>query len=243
MELQGDIVSLVSPHAGYIYSGQVAAYAYSAVRGRQYDSVIVVGPSHRAVFRGISIYEEGGFETPLGVVPVDNELASRILADYQGVASGFEHHVGEHSIEIQLPFLQVALAELRFVPILMGDQNRETCEKLARAISLAALDKRVLIVGSSDLSHYHPYDEAVRMDAVILRDLEMNNPEGLVNDLRNHTGEACGGGPMVVAMMAAREMGAKQSMVLKYMNSGDVTGDKSGVVGYAAAAYYRKVHS
>ncbi len=241
--VQGEIVSIVSPHAGYIYSGQVAAFAYRTVLNQAYDSVIVIGPSHRVAFHGASVYDEGGFETPLGIVAIDERLAKDILSsEGNAVFSGAAEHAQEHSIEIQLPFLQTALKEIRFVPVLMGDQDRSTCNKLAQAIASASKGKRVLIVGSSDLSHYHSYDQAVKMDRIVLKRMEKFDPEGLLEDLQEQAAEACGGGPVAVAMMAARQLGADSSSVLKYANSGDVTGDKSGVVGYAAAVFYKKVH-
>ncbi len=238
---EGDVLSLISPHAGYIYSGQVAAHAYRAIQGKTYDAVIVAGPSHRIPFRGVSVFDEGGYETPLGIVPVDLELAGRIADEGGALFSGPEKHAEEHSIEIQLPFLQVALGDFRFVPLLMGDQDRRTCEQVARAIGGAAGGRKILVVGSSDLSHYHSYDQAVELDAVVLKHLKNFSPQELLDDLRVNSAEACGGGPMAVAMLAARELGADQARVLKYLNSGDVTGDKRGVVGYAAAAFYRKV--
>ncbi len=243
LNIEGDVISLISPHAGYIYSGQVAAYAYKAVRGEKFDSVVVIGPSHRAYFHGVSVYNGGGYETPLGIVPVDTELVEGMIAQNSSVVSNPASQAQEHSIEIQLPFLQVALGSFRFVPLLMGDQDSSTCESLASTIRMAAGKKRILIVGSSDLSHYHPYEKAVKLDSAALRRMEALNPEALLSDLRSGTLEACGGGPMAVAMLAARDMGANGAKVLKYANSGDVTADKSGVVGYAAAVFFKRTKS
>lgn len=240
--LNGEVIALVSPHAGHIYSGQVAAYAYKTVQKAKYDAVIIAGPSHRAAFRGVSVYAEGGFETPLGIVQVETELAKRIIEEGTGVFAGIEEHASEHSIEIQLPFLQIALEGIPFIPVLMGEQDSKTCKCLAQAIIRASEGKKILLVASSDLSHYYSYEKAVRMDAFILKNLEKMSPEGLFNDLRNHAGEACGAGPIAVSMLVARDLGANMSTVLKYANSGDITGDKSGVVGYAAAAFYREAH-
>lgn len=238
----GDVVALVSPHAGHVYSGHVAAHAYKTVQKAKYDAVIITGPSHRVAFRGVSVFAGEGFETPLGVVQVETDLANRISKEGTCVFAGMEEHALEHSIEIQLPFLQIALEGISFVPILMGDQDSKTCSDLARAIVRASEGKKILVIASSDLSHYYPYDKAVKMDASILKNIEKMSPEGLFDDIRNHAGEACGAGPIAVSMMVARELGADTAKVLKYADSGDITGDKNGVVGYAAAVFYRKAH-
>jgi MEMO1 family protein len=237
--LEGEIVALIAPHAGYIYSGQVAAYAYKLICGKKYDAAVVIGPSHRVTFPGVSIYSRGGYETPLGVVSVNKSLAEAIKASNEIIKEMPAAHLQEHSLEIQLPFMQVALGDFSFVPLVMGDQSENTCCKLAAAIHQAARGKKILIVASSDLSHFHDYNEAKKMDEVILRHLKESDAVGLMETITSGTAEACGGGPMVVAMLAARMFGANKAYLLKYANSGDVTGDKSSVVGYASAAYYK----
>jgi hypothetical protein len=155
------------------------------------------------------------------------------------VVSATPHfHGEEHSIEIQLPFLQVALGNFSFVPLLMGSQDRRTCEELTAAIASAVGKKNVLLVGSSDLSHFHTYDQAVKMDAVALAYLDKMEHDVFLRDLEDRVFEACGGGPAAVVMMAAEKLGAHRSKLLKYANSGDITGDRRSVVGYAAAAFY-----
>lgn len=237
-ELQGEVVGLISPHAGYMYSGQVAAYAYKSVRGKKYDAVIVVGPSHRVAFHGVSVFSRGGYETPLGIVPIDEDLAekikkiSAIVADFSGA------HLQEHSVEIQLPFLQVALGDFLFLPLVMGDQDAMTCRELAEAIYKSSQGKKILIVGSSDLSHFYNYNTAKKMDSIVLKHLKDNDADGLMQSLENGEVEACGGGPMAVVMLTARMMKADKVHFLKYANSGDVTGDKNSVVGYASAVFF-----
>ncbi len=235
--MEGRIIGMVVPHAGYAYSGQVAAYAYKLIRGQVFDAVIVIGPSHRIPFQGVSVYNRGGYETPLGTVMVDSGYAKQIMAESKIISAIPDAHLQEHSIEIQLPFLQVALGDFPFVPLLMGSQDRRTCEELAAAIIAAAGGKNVLVVGSSDLSHFHSYNEAVKLDALTLDYLDDMDPDGFLRGLENREFEACGAGPMVVAMMAAKGLGAGRSTLLKYANSGDVTGDRSSVVGYAAAVF------
>jgi hypothetical protein len=241
-KVDGQIIGLIAPHAGYVYSGQIAAYSYNSIRGvKKYDAVIVIGPSHRTHFQGVSIYDRGGYETPLGVVPVDVSLAKRIAAHSEIVSYIPEAHQHEHSIEIQLPFLQVALGEFSFVPLVMGDQNRHTCEALAEAIGAAVGNQNVLVVGSSDLSHFHSYDKATKLDHAALSRIAQMDGAGLLRDLENDSCEACGGGPMVTTMMASRILGAENAALLKYGNSGDVTGDKKSVVGYASAIFYTRL--
>jgi MEMO1 family protein len=239
LNLAGEIVGLVAPHAGYIYSGQVAAYAYKLVMGKSYDAVVVVGPSHRVAFHGVSIWSEGGYETPLGVVPIDEDLSRNIKKFSKTVNIIPAAHSQEHSLEIQLPFLQVALGNFPFVPLVMGDQNADTCYDLADAIYQAAENRKILIVGSSDLSHFHNYAKASQLDAIVLKHIQDGDTSGLLKSLDREICEACGGGPMAVAILVAKKMGAENSQLLKYSNSGDVTGDESSVVGYAAAAFYR----
>ena len=238
MSLEGEIAGLVVPHAGYLYSGQVAAYAYKLIRGIKYDAVVIVGPSHRVAFPGVSVFSRGGYETPLGIVPIAEDLADNIK-NFSGIVNDVPAaHLQEHSLEIQLPFLQLALGDFSFVPLVMGDQRANTCYQLAEAIYSAAHDKKILIVGSSDLSHFHNYNMASQLDAVVLKHLQRGDADGLLKSLDSDICEACGGGPMAVAMLVAKKMGAGKAQLLKYANSGDVTGDRSSVVGYAAAVYY-----
>lgn len=238
-DIAGDILGLIVPHAGYVYSGQVAAHAYKLIRGKRYDAVILIGPSHRVAFSGISIYSQGAYETPLGLVPVDENIAremkrlSKIIIDFPAA------HDQEHSLEIQLPFLQVVLGSFSFVPLVMGDQNAATCRELANVIYQVAKDRHVLIVASTDLSHFYEYKKAGQLDGIILRHVQDNDVEGLLRNLAHDKTEACGGGPMATMMLAADKLGAHHSLLLKYANSGDVTGDKSSVVGYTSAVFYR----
>lgn len=237
VELAGEVVGLVSPHAGYVYSGKIAANAYKLIRKKKYDAVVVVGPSHRVAFHGVSVFSRGGYETPLGIVPVDEDLAEKIKETSSIVADFPAAHLQEHSVEIQLPFLQVALGDFSFLPLVMGDQDANACRELARAIYESAQGRKILIVGSSDLSHFYNYNKAKKMDAIVLEYLEKCDAAGLLEGLKNGEVEACGGGPMAVVMLVAQRMKANKAYLLEYANSGDVTGDKSSVVGYASAVF------
>lgn len=239
-QIDGEIIGLVSPHAGYLYSGQVAAYAYKQIEGKSFDSVVIVAPSHRMDFKGASLYDRGGYRTPLGVVPVDVELSKKMMEKWNGIRYLPEAHRQEHSLEVQIPFLQVVLKSFKLVPIVMEPYWRqETCQHLAKAIAETIKGKRVLILASTDLSHFHPYEKAVQLDRIVLNHLERFDAEGLARDLKEGRCEACGGGPVIAVMLASKILGANRSRVLKYLNSGDVTGDRSRVVGYAAAVFYR----
>jgi len=237
--LPGEVRALIAPHAGYFFSGQVAAYAYRQIQDRPFGDVVVVAPSHRAAFSGASIYHQGGYRTPLGVVPVNVSLARDIMERSDRLNFYPQAHALEHSLEVQLPFLQRALKTFQLVPVIMGDQDLTTCRMLADALAAAARESGVLLVASTDLSHYRSEDQARALDGTILEAVDAFDPEGLQEILRTGRGEACGGGPMVAVMMAARKMGATGGRVLRYATSGEVSGDRRNVVGYMAAAIYR----
>jgi AmmeMemoRadiSam system protein B/AmmeMemoRadiSam system protein A len=238
-EVPGEIVGLVSPHAGYIYSGLVAAHAFKTVEGMMFDAVVVVAPSHRVRFQGASVYDRGGYETPLGVLPIEKDLCQKLKSESNLIESLPQAHSQEHSLEVQLPFLQEVLGKFNLVPMVLGSQDYRSSEAVGKAIARAVKGKKVLLVASTDLSHYHPYDRAVQLDKIILDDIQAFDVQKLGRDLDAGKGEACGGGPVMAVMVAAKELGANRARILKYMNSGDVTGDRSGVVGYAAAAFSR----
>jgi MEMO1 family protein len=232
------LVGIISPHAGLRYSGPVAAHGYALLRGRADLTAVVVGPSHRLAFEGLAVFAHGAFETPLGRVPVDEELADRIVSRDPRALDLPEPHAREHSLEMQLPFLQCVVPGLRIVPILMGRQDRDLVEALAAALVHAlAVRDRVLLVASSDLSHYHPASVANALDADVVGDVRSLDAEGLMTRLAREPGHACGGGPMVAVMMAAAALGANRARILCYADSGDAgEHDKSRVVGYLSAA-------
>jgi hypothetical protein len=233
----GRLVALISPHAGLRYSGPVAAHAYALLRGRSGLTAVLVGPSHRMAFDGVAVAARGAFETPLGRVPIDEEIAGRLVAHGGKIVDEMRPHREEHSLEMQLPFLQHVVPAVRIVPVLMGSQERAEAEMLARALAGALEGSDALLIASSDLSHYHPAPEANALDAQVVGDVRRLDPEGLMDRLERFHGHACGGGPMVAVMKAARDRGADRATILEYGDSGDVAErDKSHVVGYLAAA-------
>ncbi len=235
----GRLVGLISPHAGYMYSGSTAAKGYVLLEGLKFDTVVIVGPSHREFFNGISIYPGDGFLTPLGEVPIDQEIRDALVSISSSIRSGESGHRAEHSVEVQLPFLQKVLGSFSFVPIVMGNQTRLLCDTLAEALARSLLDRNALLVASSDLSHYHSYDTALSLDRQILEDVEAFDENSLMMKLEQQRVEACGGGPMVTVMKALKKLGADASNVIFYCNSGDVTGEKDAVVGYLSAVFLR----
>ncbi len=242
LELPGEIAAVIAPHAGYAYSGGVAGAAYAQLRGYSFDTVVVVAPSHRAAFRGSSVYGGDAYETPLGTVPVDETLADAIRGRGEAFAYRPGAHSAEHSLEVQVPFLQRVLEDFAIVPIVMGEQTESAVRALAGAIARAVegTSSRVLLVASTDLSHYHDQQSANALDRVLVDRVAAFDPEGLLADLAAGRCEACGGGPTAVVMMAARHLGADRATVVRYATSGDVSGDMSQVVGYLSAVLTRR---
>jgi AmmeMemoRadiSam system protein B len=239
--IEGEITGIISPHAGYVYSGQVAAYGMKAISRTTYDTVVVIAPSHRMAFDGVSIMEKGKYRTPLGLIDIDEEMAAAVIEGDHGIFPDGEAHILEHAVEVQLPFLQVVLKDFRLVPVIMGNQTSMVYEGLSKALhrAITGMGKRVLVVGSTDLSHYYPYDFAKELDNVIVRLLDNCDTEKMTEAFDAEKCEACGKGPMITTMILSRLLGARKCKVLKYANSGDVSGDKSGVVGYVSAALYK----
>jgi AmmeMemoRadiSam system protein B len=236
---RGRLVALISPHAGLRYSGPVAAWGYKLLREAAPPTIVMVGPSHRMAFRGVSVWARGEWDTPLGPLAIEETVAARLLSAAGVVHDDPRPHRAEHSLEMQLPFLRHLAPRARIVPLLMGSQDRDAVEALAEVLS-ASLPDDAMLVASSDLSHYHAAEEAARLDAVVLEHVRRFDPEGLMSALEAKHEHACGGGPMVAVMKAARSLGADSASVLRYADSGDVEdGDKSRVVGYLSAVMSR----
>ncbi len=237
--IDGELKAVIVPHAAHMYSGQVAAHAYRLLEGSQFRRVILIGPSHRVAFEGVSVNLQSGYKTPLGVVPIDQKMAKKILDSGPHIRWLRRAHAQEHCLEIQLPFLQTVLHNFQIVPILMGQQDYDTCSRLANTlVQVMGGAEDTLILASSDLSHFYPYDRARALDLEFIKRVKGFDPEGLAKDLSAGKCKACGGGPVITTMLAARKLGADRAVVLNYANSGDVTGDHSSVVGYMAAALY-----
>jgi len=238
----GPIRAVMAPHAGLMFSGPVGAHAYKAASAGRYDIVVLVGPSHYVAFDGVSIYPEGAFATPLGDAPIDAALAQALMA-FPVIHSRPAAHQREHSLEMQLPFVRRLFPDARIVPLVMGFQTHDTITALASALAETCASEQILIVASSDLSHYFDAATAQQLDGRVATHVEAFDAQGLLDTFERYPEHergryvACGGGPAVAVMMAARQLGASDGRVLKYAHSGDISGDNTAVVGYLAAAF------
>ena len=233
--LEGTVRGIVSPHAGYIYSGPTAATGYAMLKGHRFDTVVVVSPSHREYFGAISVYSGDAYQTPLGTIGIDKKLRDDLVGASALIIADEAGHREEHAIEVQLPFLQEVLGQFKLLPIVMGDQKREFCLGLAAALAKVIGQQRVLLVASSDLSHYHSSRVADAIDMVTIEDVRKFDYKQLMADLESRKAEACGGGPTVAVMAALRSIGVTKIDVVHHCNSGDMTGDTRNVVGYLSA--------
>ncbi len=236
------LFGVIVPHAGYVYSGPVAAYAYSVLRDKSFDTVILIGPSHYASFTGFALPDDSAFETPFGPVPVNREAAGEIVKRNRGLFEFMNAaHAREHSLEVQLPFLQQVLqGPFKILPVLMGSQDAGTMSSGAKALEvfLKEFREKCLIVISSDLSHYHTDGDAKKMDEELIRIVQDMDAQALVRECGRGAVEACGAGPMGVLLELARLMARTKFRTLVYRNSGEVSGDLKRVVGYLAAAVW-----
>ena len=236
--IDGTIRGVIGPHAGYEYSGFTAAHAYALLHGATYSTVVIVSPSHREYFEGVSVFPGDSYSTPLGVVPVDEGLREKLLKHSDVIKSTYVGHGQEHAIEVHLPFLQCALDEFRLLPIVVGDQRRECCFALGEGLGKILKEENALLIASTDLSHYHPSGVANKLDAVVINHIRKFDYEALMRDLEFQRAEACGGGPTVAVMLALSVLGVRKMAILHHCNSGDITGDQSQVVGYLSAVAY-----
>jgi hypothetical protein len=230
-----DVQAIICPHASYVYSGPTAAYAYRLVQGKPYETVIIIGTSHQYALDGCSIYLKGGFETPLGVAWVDGALAAQIAK-----ISGFSYVAGaqakEHSVEVQIPFIQKTLPRAKIVPIVMGYPTSRTISALAEGLAAALQTKKVLIVASTDLSHFLSKKEANALDAKTIALVQNLNTDTLINELANGENVMCGGGGVAATLIALKKRGTPTVHVLRYADSSEANQDEGRVVGYLAAA-------
>lgn len=238
IDIKGRIIAIIVPHAGYEYSGQVAAYSFKQLEGTAFKKIIIISPSHYVGFDGISVYNKGSFETPLGIVKVDKALADKIMAKDKRFIFYPDAHSKEHAIEVEIPFLQRIYKDEDFsiVPIVMGSPAQGDMDVLGNAL-YDVTDKDTLIVMSVDLSHYYPYDKAVQLDTSAISAIEKLNAGWLLDQIRTNKAEIDAPTGVLSVIMFANKMGARAS-ILKYANSGDVTGDKSRVVGYSSIIIY-----
>jgi AmmeMemoRadiSam system protein B/AmmeMemoRadiSam system protein A len=240
-DIKGRVLAIIVPHAGYEYSGQVAAHGFKQLEAADFKKIIIVSPSHYVSFDGMSVYNKGAFETPLGIVKIDEELADKIMAKDKRFIFYPEAHLKEHAIEVELPFLQRIYKDKDFkiVPIVMGNPASGDIKILSDMLYDVA-DKDTLVIISADLSHYYPYDKAVQLDTSGISAIEKLDAEWLIQQMNSKNTEIDAPIAVLAGIMFANRRDAK-AVLLKYANSGDVTGDKSRVVGYSSILIYAPV--
>jgi len=233
------IVGLVCPHAGYMYSGPVAAHAYyNLASDGKPDIVVLFGPNHTGYGSALAVVNEGFWRTPLGDVEVDGETANKIVREARIVDVDDSAHRYEHSIEVQLPFLQYLFGSaFKIVPICFLMQDLHSSREVGQAVAKVLTGRNALIIASSDMTHYEPHRIAEKRDLMALRAVEAMDEERFYSTIEEHRITACGYGPIIALITAARALGAKEAKLLCYKTSGDVTGDYSAVVGYAAVQF------
>ena len=235
-----DVIACMLPHAGYMYSGKVAAQTVSAVNIK--EKVVLFGPNHTGYGTPYSIMAEGAWQTPLGEVKIDSILAKKILAGSKYLESDEEAHLYEHSLEVELPILQYFKKDFKIVPITIMSQEanvlKEVGENIAEVIQNLKLEGSVMLVASSDMTHYEPKITAAKKDKEAIEAILKLDEDGLIKKIRQLNISMCGWAPVVLMLAAAKRLGAAQAELVKYQTSGDVTGDTASVVGYAGIIVY-----
>ena len=243
-DFNGEVIAVMAPHAGHRYSGPVAGYSFAALRGSTPDVVAVVSPMHHPYYEPLLTTAHQAYFTPLGTVEVDHELVDELdslLEDQSGIELKRVSHDPEHSLEIELPFLQRALNNpFKLLPIMVREQNVFIAQNLGQGLAEVLRDRKAALVASTDLSHFYPQQVAEKFDKEFLKQVEAFDPVMVIDIENQGKGFACGRGALAAVMWAARSLGADQARILNYATSGDVTGDRSQVVGYAAAAFVRQ---
>lgn len=227
--------AVIAPHAGYIYSGPIAAHTYHAVAADGFpETFIILCPNHTGMGSGISLMQKGEWITPLGLVKIDEELATELLESSRIIDIDESAHLGEHSCEVHLPFLQYFNKDFKIVPICMWMQDPETAREVGNAITDASPGKDVLIIASTDFTHYEPAEVAYKNDQKVLEAILSLDENRMYERIYQYNVSMCGYGPVAASIVAAKGLGAESGKLLKYATSGDITGDNSSVVGYAS---------
>jgi len=234
-----NIVGLVCPHAGYMYSGPVAAHAYYqlAMDGKP-NVVVIFSPNHTGRGSALALMNEGAWRTPLGDVEIDAEVADQILRESRVIDVDEAVHASEHSIELQLPFLQYLYGSaFKFVPLCFLMQDLESSREVGRATAKALSGKNALVIASTDMTHYEPHERAERKDKMAINAALQLDEEQYYSAVESYGISTCGYGPVIAAITASKLLGAKKARLLCYKTSGDVTSDYSAVVGYASISF------
>jgi len=233
-----NILGVICPHAGYMYSGPIATNSFYSVSSQKPELVIIVGPNHWGIGCGVAAMKEGQWQTPLGNVEVDTESAIQINKITKVIELDFFSHTRDHSLEVQLPILQEVYShKFKILPIILINQDYRTAKEVGSAIAKIANTKKTMIVGSSDFTHYEENSYAHKQDKALIEPILDLDVEEFYRILQENQVSACGYGAIASTMVACKELGAKKGRLLKYATSGDVTGDKSSVVGYASIVF------
>lgn len=243
-DLDGEVIGVIAPHAGHAYSGPVAGYAFAAIRGRRFDLVAVIGPMHHPYAEPLITTAYDAYATPLGVVPVDQDALREldtILKSELGFGLSPVSRDPEHSLEIELPFLQRALSsEWKLLPVMDRAREPRVSQRLGKALAQVLRDKNFILVASTDLSHFYNQQTALTYDRAMLKAMEEFDPMEAFDLERAGKGFACGLGALTAILWAAKELGADTVKILRHATSGNVTGDYSSVVGYGAAVILKR---
>lgn len=243
-ELNGDVIGVIAPHAGHMYSGAVAGYAFAALKGLRPDLVAVIGPMHRPYDEPLLTTTHSAYFTPLGSVPVDKSALKDLdvmLKSELGYGMTPIARDPEHSLEIELPFLQrIFQHDWKLLPIMVRALDERVSEGMGKALATILRDRNAVLIASTDLSHYFQQETALTYDRAMLKEIEAFDPIGAFDLDRTHKGFACGLGAFASVLWACKKLGADTVKVLRHATSGNVTGDYSSVVGYAAAAILKR---
>jgi len=243
-EIQGEIMAIIVPHAGHVYSGPVAGYAFAAIKGLNPDRVAVISPMHQPYYEALLTCAHAAYQTPLGSIPIDREMVRKLDGHLQAEL-GFGitpiRNDREHSLEIELPFLQRAFSDdFSLIPVMIRDQSVRVAQTLGFSLARILMNQNALMVASTDLSHFYPQEIARKLDQEILRRIANFDPEAVLKAEDENKGFACGRGAVAAVLWAAQELGANHVQILNYATSGDTSGDYQQVVGYGAAIVTRK---
>lgn len=242
-DIKGKIIGIIVPHAGHVYSGPVAGYAFAAMRGLTPDLVAVISPSHYPYPQPLLTTAHQAYTTPLGMIPVDEDALqslNAVLTAELGFGVSAVRRDSEHSLEIELPFVQRVFShEFQLLPVMVRDQSVHTVRGLGKALASVLKGRNAVLIASTDLSHFYTQNQAKILDMEFLRRVESFDPEAVLHAEEEGTGFACGRGAVAAVLWAAKALGADTVKILHYATSGDVTGDYSEVVGYGAAIITR----
>lgn len=232
------IVGVICPHAGYMYSGPIACHSLMSISSKTYDLFIIIGPNHWGLGSNVSSMRDCKWETPLGIVDVDSEAVNELKKNSSLVELDFFSHTKEHSLEVQIPLLQQIYSNnFKILPIVMISQDKKTSMELGKSVAKIAKEKNAMIIGSSDFTHYEPNEFAHKQDKALIDTILKMDIDEFYNVLEEKQISACGYGAIATTMMACKELGASKGKLLKYATSGDISGEKTSVVGYGSIVF------